>query len=101
MFLLQGDIPPNQWSAVQTLIQTLGPIIATVVTYYLTKRDTKAIKQETAAQTPVIQTTHTLVNGRMTAALDRIAALEAEVAAARGAKTPTVVVVPPAAPPTA
>lgn len=78
MFL--QDIPPNQWSAVQTLIQTLGPILATIVTYFLTRRDTKAIKQETAAQTPVIANTHVLVNGRMTAALARISDLESKLA---------------------
>jgi hypothetical protein len=82
MFLLQDPalIPPNQWSVLQTLITTLGPIFATVVTYLLTRKDTKQIRQETAAQTPKLEGIHVLVNGRMTAALDRIANLESQLA---------------------
>lgn len=105
LFALQdtATAAPNVWSVLIALVGALVPVTATICTYLLQRKDTKEIKDETKAQTPVIQTTHTLVNGRMTAVLERMAALEEHNAKLEsiikaGVTAPTVVV-PPAQPP--
>lgn len=93
--LLQGIDPaayvnPNGWTVLLAVIGILGPILATVTTYLLTKRDTQQIKEETVRQTPKLDTIHVLVNGRMTAALDEISSLKSEVADLKSKATPDV-----------
>lgn len=103
-FLDATDVA-NKWSVLQTLITTAIPAVVTLVTFYITNKKVQATKDETSKQTPVIQTTHTLVNGRMTAALERISALEEHnsklEALVRAAATTPAIVVPPANPPAA
>jgi hypothetical protein len=93
MPFLQGVDPsayanPNGYTVLLALIATLGPMFATVVTYFLTKRDTNRIKEETVAQTPKLDTIHVLVNGRMTSAQAEIDSLKAQVAALTAKPTP-------------
>lgn len=68
------ELPPNKFTVLNTLILTLGPILTTVVTYLLSRRDTKPIRQDVPQKLDGI---HVLVNGRLSAALAEIEALKA------------------------